>query len=80
MVPGSLDPSQPAARALVEGTSQKVCQSLAILNAPLSIMAGESVASVPGSFHQICDRKDAYVFAPSEADASTLRMCTVLAR
>jgi hypothetical protein len=46
MVPGSLDPSRPAARALVEGTSQKVCQSLAILNAPLSIMAGESVASV----------------------------------
>jgi hypothetical protein len=80
MTPGSFDPSQPAARELVEGTSQRVCQSLSILNTPLSIMSGKSVTSVPGSFQRVCDRKDAYVFAPSPADDGTLSICAVLAR
>jgi hypothetical protein len=79
MTPGSFDPSQPPARELVEGTSQKVCQSLSILNTPLSIMSGVSVTSVPGSFQRICDRRDAYVFAPSQEDDGILAICAVLA-
>ncbi len=73
------DPSQQKPRELVEGTSQKVCRSLSSLTGPDSVDAGTSVKSVPGSFQRICDRRDAYVFAPSQSDDDNIGVCGDLA-
>jgi hypothetical protein len=64
---------------LIEGTSKSVCQSIAKLTGPDSISYATSLKSVPSSFGRICDRWDAYVFAPSPEDEQNLGICNLLA-
>jgi hypothetical protein len=65
---------------LIEGTSQQVCQSIwKKLTGPDNITYGTSVKSVPSGFGRICDRWDAYVFAPSPEDEQNLGICKLLA-
>jgi hypothetical protein len=73
------DPNQPVME-LVEGTTQRVCQSFSMLTRPESVTSGKSVSSVPSSYQRICDRRDAYVFAPSQGDEDNLQLCPLLAR
>ncbi len=74
--PGEFDSTE---EELIEGTSQHVCKSISKLTGPDSTTYATSLKSVPGSFGRICDRWDAYVFAPSPEDEQNLGICDVLA-
>jgi hypothetical protein len=77
--PGSYNPSDGPSRELVVGTSQRVCQSLTLLEKPDSVTVGTAVTKVPSSFQHVCDRQDGQVYAPSPSDDDNLQICSFLA-